>query len=156
ERHDVDAVLAERRADGGRGVRLPGRELQLHVARDFFHRSFLGPKPYRMPDGCTSSRWSTRGRKGRGFYGRNDVRQARGRETGPGPSVADVDQPFFVRFPDGRTRLALGGRGGGGGRGGLGAGLADLHARLVVLERHGRDRRRFGGRGLRVGRGGGG
>src|SRR5215207_4945569 len=35
ELHDVDAVLAERRPDGRRGVRLPRRHLQLDVARDF-------------------------------------------------------------------------------------------------------------------------
>ena len=36
ERHDVDAARSERRADGRRGVRLPGRDLQFDVSYYFF------------------------------------------------------------------------------------------------------------------------
>jgi hypothetical protein len=32
ERHDVDAVLAERRADGRRGIGLAGRNLQFNLS----------------------------------------------------------------------------------------------------------------------------
>ena len=36
ERHDVDAARSERGADGRRGVRLPGGDLQFDVSDDFF------------------------------------------------------------------------------------------------------------------------
>ena len=36
ERHDVDALRTERGADGRRGIRLPGGNLQFDVSDDFF------------------------------------------------------------------------------------------------------------------------
>src|SRR5512142_1523131 len=45
ELHDVDAVLAERRAHGGRRVRLSGGELQLDLPCDLLRHGFLpGPE----------------------------------------------------------------------------------------------------------------
>src|SRR5829696_2576362 len=41
ELHDVDAVLAERRPDGRRGVRLPRRNLQLDIARNFLSHDLV-------------------------------------------------------------------------------------------------------------------
>ena len=53
ELHDVDAVLAERRADRRRRVRLAGRELQLDETGDLLHDAplgsgFIGPIPLEL------------------------------------------------------------------------------------------------------------
>src|SRR5574340_179855 len=50
ELHDVDAVLAERRAHGRGRVRLSGGELQLDLSRDLLHRcSLRGSTSVRSP-----------------------------------------------------------------------------------------------------------
>src|SRR5215213_5910343 len=45
ELHDVNAVLAERRPDGRRGVRLPRRHLQLDVARNLLCHFLINREP---------------------------------------------------------------------------------------------------------------
>src|SRR6185436_19987721 len=88
ERHDVDAVLAERRTDGGRRVRLSRGELQLHVAGDLLHRSFLcgpGGLPHRTEAGFEARNASRCGRARGGEDTKSRLRKAfaeGGRERG--------------------------------------------------------------------------
>ena len=62
ELHDVEPALAERGADGRRGVRLAGRNLQLDVAGDLL-RHIPGPSSVLGPGTAVQTAWPPRNRR---------------------------------------------------------------------------------------------